>query len=404
VSFTLWATPFVGFVSVIPAAFLNQVRVDVSRSLDTIGGGNYANTTLIRWTTGSAGWQFDAAVGIGSGGTLTVASGGTLVTAAGSTTTLNGDATLNATLTVSGTGEILVLASGSITLNSGANLDVAGTLNATNVVNLGASSVTTLLGTFYADTGAFVTIAAGANLNVFGSATVKSGGVFTVDLGGTATVDGSLALSATSSGTCLGAFSYGSGAILTCASGSIVNHASGSAETHASGSVDSYSSGSSLTHDSGSTETYAAGAIVADGATTTRTGSVKRSGAGAWELPRLVTGADADATIATSANDVTLVPAITSPRAWQLDDPGGAPMKGLQHTIRRHTSATGSPLDIFDAPSGGILLRFNGTTNTYASMTFEWDGANWFTLSWSSYNAATGGPTTGSPTAYINLG
>ena len=92
-SFT--ATPAVAFtagVSTIPATTANTWRANIAASLDTVGGGAYANVATIDWSAGSAGWRFYAAVAIKSTGTLTLD--------AGATVTINADPSLFGTMRV----------------------------------------------------------------------------------------------------------------------------------------------------------------------------------------------------------------------------------------------------------------------------------------------------------------
>ncbi len=447
-SFSLWSTPFVGFVTVIPAAFLNKIRVDVSRGLDTIGGGDYANASLIRWTAGSAGWEFDAAVKIGSAGVLTVASGGTLVTATGSTTTLHGDATFDGTITggsgglleidtgcvldVLSGGEVAVESGGEIVLRSGSTLlaqsgslinvqsgaveSVAGTVNlasggllhalsgsfitATSATVAFSAGTTSLGGATTVPNGAtFLVTGAGAQFNVNaadvnisgsavtisagttslgGATTVPSLATFTCAVGSTATVAGALTCNSTSVVALAGATTLSGLGTFTCASGTTLAHSNGSAETHAFGSQD----------------TYLAGALIANGATTTRTGSETRSGAGAWTTGRVSTGPNANAVIDATQNDGLRCPVLTGTRTWTLDDPGGSVMKGLGIYVERTiTAANANDLVIADNVSGGVG-SFTGGANGKYGIHFVWDGAHWFAVSAFSYTG---------PNAYVTL-
>jgi hypothetical protein len=86
------ATPFTAGVSTIPATTANTWRANIAASLDTVGGGAYANVSVIDWSAGSAGWRFYAP--------LTVKSTGTLTLDAGATVTINADPSLFGTMRV----------------------------------------------------------------------------------------------------------------------------------------------------------------------------------------------------------------------------------------------------------------------------------------------------------------
>lgn len=66
---------FVAGVTTIPATVANEWRVNISRALDALNGGNYTNDTLIKWLTGSAGMQFDSFLKVGDGGIFDLLSG-----------------------------------------------------------------------------------------------------------------------------------------------------------------------------------------------------------------------------------------------------------------------------------------------------------------------------------------
>jgi filamentous hemagglutinin len=435
--FTLWATPFTGFVSVIPAAFLNKIRVDVSRGLDTVGGGDYANAGLIRWTTGSAGWEFDAALTIGSTGSFT--------TVVGSTTTLHGDGTFDGTIT-GGNGGVLeidngctldVLAGGTITIESTGEINVnsggkaywhsGSELRAESgsLITWASGSVANVAGTInlasggllHALSGSFITATSttiafsGGTTSLGGATTVPNGATFLVTGAGAAfnvnTADVNIAGSAVtiSGGTTSlgGANTVPSGSTLTCATGSVVvvngtltcnstvTCSSTSAVTFA-GSTTLFgtgtlvcASGSVITHASGSQDTYSAGSLVSNGATTTRTGSETRSGAGAWTTGRVATGVDNDVTIDTKSVDVLRCPTLTVTRTWTLDDPGGVSKVGLCITIERTlTGANAFGLAINDN-GAGTIGGFSGGTNGIYSIRFCWNGSHWFAIDAMSY-------------------
>lgn len=86
-AFTLWPTAFVAGVTQVTAAFLNQIRVDVSRALDGLNGGTYTLASLLEL----------AGAGLKVSGPLT----------ATSTTALQGATTAD-DLTMSGTERVKV--------------------------------------------------------------------------------------------------------------------------------------------------------------------------------------------------------------------------------------------------------------------------------------------------------
>lgn len=120
--------------------------------------------------------------------------------------------------------------------------------------------------------------------------------------------------------------------------------------------------------------------------TVTRTASELRSGTGSWTARRPpTTGPDANTTINTTASDVTLVPTLNADRTWILADPGTSGM--VYHTIKRH-SAGAPKLFITDTDGATKIGQFDGTG--ISSLTFAWNGSNWFSLTWATYTGVNG--------------
>jgi hypothetical protein len=349
VSFTLWATPFVGFITVIPAAFLNRMRVDVSRSLDTVNGGDYTNATLIKFDAGSAGWQFDSLVTIGGTGAIDILNSGTLTLESGGSAHVKAGGVLYFESTGAAYGEAIWQGVSKATFQSGSELRIIGAT-------------------------ALLTVSGGADINVTGAVTTFTGG--TQSFGGTTTipVGATLAVGGTLTSTGNSSFSA-----ITAA-------------THPALSTDTYANNSQLTHSSGSTETWLANAIVNQGGTTTRTGPERVLGTEAWSIGRpAALGPNASGTIDCTAADIMRCPALTAGRSWTLGDPGGLAFSGLPFTVER--SAAGSTihtLTILDADGVTTIGSIAAATDANFSITFCWSGTVWFPLRWSSHVGAGG--------------
>lgn len=189
------AMPFSPGVSPVPAAVLNTWRTFFPSCLDADQGGNYANTVLIRFTAGSAGWEFDAPVTIGAGGSLSMV--------------------------------------------SGTELSINGFLDI--------------------ESGAVQRIRDGGTLTVFdgGAVGIDNGATWTLQGDGTITATGTLAVNFTGKIDIGqdGALRHLNSGTISHASGSVETHANGSTDTYSSGSTTTWNSGATVSDGSTRTRT-----------------------------------------------------------------------------------------------------------------------------------------------------
>ena len=404
------ATPFTAGVSTIPATTANTWRANIAASLDTVGGGAYANVSVIDWSAGSAGWRFYAP--------LTVKSTGTLTLDAGATVTINADPSLfgtmrvgiggaggavrfyaTSTLTVDDT--VAVSCAGDVTMTGASTLThaalsaethastssdtySAGSVLAINTASatMGSDSVLTVNGTaghvaqVICDTYSTTTFRTGAGV------TCNSGSIFTIGAG------------------CIANATFGASSTLTIASSGNVSLASGSTTTLVSGCIFTgtiggggavstltfgadanlvFGNSSDIAHNSGSLDTYAnlstltlaAGSTLNQGGDTTRTGKTVRSGVDAWEGLRFANGNLTDDTI--DAREVDFL-SVTNPAVdivYTLTNLTGNP--AVMFTIRALLAA--NTLTVKNG-GGTTLYTFNDLGNA-RSVVFIWTGTLW---------------------------
>jgi hypothetical protein len=381
-SFTLWATPFVdlsGLGSKVPAAFLNQIRLQINNALDGASGGAYAPTapilingphglsvlTLGVQNGGTLSLGVSAVAKTGSSGTFRVESGGQLRVQNGGDIVVDsgGDVVVNGSVAIQTGGQLEIENGGLGLVDAGAFVQVGGeiafTSSGVEVFESGAHQ------TF--QSGSTSTVAFGANLHVAGIATVQAGGTLAAASGGEIDI-GSGALLAVESG---GAAQIQSGGGLAALAGSSVD-VSGGMTLHASstaivsGALEYQTA--AILYDAGTTIT----GTKSDATTTNRsgtwniTGPDNRSGPLAYvdERPRYdIT--DANVGIDPWNYEVAyLTTTLTADRILVLHDPPGGALVRLRVMVAENQLA-GHTLFVQDA-SGNVIVAFDGSAgNTH---------------------------------------
>jgi hypothetical protein len=385
------AAPFTPLVSVVPATVLNDWRVYLSRSLDTVNGGAYTNVTTIDWLAGSAGWRFYAALAIKSTGSLIIDGGATVTINA--SPTINGDVNLYGILRCQSGGGFRVYSGATAQYDSGSTTTCSGT-----TTHASGSSSTFAAGSTLAINTALATLGQDSVLTVNGA----SGHVAQVIRGqySTDTFQSGAGCTWNSGALCV----IGSGAFVTWTIGGGGNAGSvtwgaSSTQTHASGSADTYASGSALTvnagtvvnitigqtnagtttwgglavsaHKSGSSDTYEAGSALNLDGTVTRTGKQVLSGAGAWTQIRRVAGGSSSVAINGKAQEILYAVGDASVDiTYTLDDTGA----GEKVMFWLHYRSNGHKLIVNN--SLGTLIEFTGAINTDQTIQFYCNGSS----------------------------
>jgi len=397
------ATPFTAGVSTIPATTANTWRANIAASLDTVGGGAYANVSVIDWSAGSAGWRFYAP--------LTVKSTGTLTLDAGATVTINADPSLfgtmrvgiggaggavrfyaTSTLTVDDT--VAVSCAGDVTMTGASTLThaalsaethastssdtySAGSVLAINTASatMGSDSVLTVNGTaghvaqVICDTYSTTTFRTGAGVTCNSGSifTIGAGCIFTGTIGGGGAA-GALTFGATGTltvpATCTTSLAIGvTGTLSTAAGASVVMSVGGGGTT------------GSVTFNANGTLETTASAQFNNGGTTTRTGAEFLSGTGAYTSLRVYNAPNGSYSVnpkhyeriirscASGATEIlTLTPA-----------PGASDYIEI-HII--HVDNNTSTLTVKDA-GGATIYSSSLTPGQISASQLIWNGSTW---------------------------
>lgn len=317
-AFATWTPAFTDNVSTIPAAALNQWRVDIGRAMDGTGGSAgtpYAPATQILIAgsglkiQGSA--PFDTAVGTVSTFSGTQAFAGSSVFSASAT--FDGTAQFNSTTRLWGTtsvdGAFSVLTTRTMTFNGGSTLTLAGTAGG---------------GTF--------TAAAGSTVNLNGDVNIAAP---TVDFVGSA-----IGLDTTS--------------VMTLDSATLIAL-----------------TGSYLQINSGATYAWSG--------TGTRTASLTLSGAGATTIWRTAATTDADGPY-TDGNDFYFIPAgLTVDRTYTVSD---ATTAGQTITFRRANGSGGFDAILRRSDASLIVRMSNDGAANPSYVQLVWFGGRWEVVAW----------------------
>jgi len=369
------ASPFVAFISVITANFLNGVRVAINEAIDGTGGGAYAPSTRIAIT--GAGLSADPFAGfIRSGDELGVDTGAKIDVLSGGAIDLESGALLEVK-----SGALLQIDNGGIqVLVPGAVLTIDAASGPT------AAALVHLYGEFHVESGGalrvesggliqlisssgFVALA-GSNMLLEGDALVRDGGTFRLGASGagvghasifagsdlTVLADGSIFVQGTS----------GHEGLVNFQAHSILQGDALAAMTWASGSVVTL----------GGTNTI--NGTLALGAVTTQSGRYDKVGNGAVTGLRVGTPAawDSDMVFDPTVLDIIEIDVLTADRVWTFSQHTGEDCEVIVRQLDATSQAfdlliqddLGVPIGDFPATAGNGSIRYvygwNGATGT----------------------------------------
>ena len=354
------ATPFTAGVSTIPATTANTWRANIAASLDTVGGGAYANVSVIDWSAGSAGWRFYAPLAVKSTGTLTLD--------AGATVTINADPSLFGTMRVGiggAGGAVRFYPTSTLTVDDTVACSIAGDVTMTGASTMVHASGST--DTYSSGSTFLITSGATANLNLGGTA---ASGVTFIGANGAAVWNGA----STATWQTASVSNWNSGANFTVTSGAIANATfggGGTAGTLAVGATGTFTitAGAAVTMSIGGGGTSGSLTINANGTLTTSasstiamSGTTTLSGNGAYTRLRVHQLADPPAATLDARNyDIVECNALTSPATITLDDLGANDkvkmnfyIKGIASTLTINATTDAGPgvLVLYAAASG----------------------------------------------------
>jgi hypothetical protein len=369
----------VPYKSKLPSAKVEVIDVFLAKVPNFVDGSSHSAAAQVilggagMWITGAF-QADDADVTITSGKRVRVLSGGQLTTASGSTATYggtstwNGVGTINSVFYVSSSGDVVVQSGGGIQWESGA----------TGVVNSG--------GLVFVD--GVIGTPGKIQIGEFGVLQVDNDGYLTANAGSVVTVNGEFTFSATSDVelSAGGVFDvYGSG--FTFRPGATVNilGTGGSPSELAWGSdtTASFASGAALELNAGSTMFLSTTSTVTDGSYTARTGPTVHSLSTGYTGWRGGSAPTTTQTVNAHENDF-----------WRFDNALAAditltlavPPSGRKCSVSYERTIGINAFGVsFNNHDGTLLgtLPANGGGTATGTITFQFDGTNWFKLHWS---------------------